>query len=198
MTDVGKYYQRLLSWYQLGGFTDEYGVMHKSGYYFNLTYWEVLNEVNYEHSMSPQFYTQIYDAISTAINAVLPDIKFVGCALAQGFNVEAWFGYFLNISNHVPKAVMPEYVSFHFYASCNDRNIPTEYESFFTEVDSGLVPCVESFFTVKSQQSSNVKLDLDEIGVILPNDNSYDPEAFPLIYWNAAGAMYAYIFGLMS
>jgi len=148
--------------------------------------------------MNPEFYTQAYDAISTAIHAVLPNIKFVGCALAQGFNMQQWMGYFLNSSNHAPAAPAPEYVSFHFYASANSRTDPSQFETFFTQVDQSLIPTVEQFYQVKSQQSSNVKLDLDELGVILPNDNVNNPQPFPLIYWNAAGAMYAYIYGLLS
>lgn len=55
---------RLVSWYTKGGFTDEFGVFHKSGLYYNISHWEVLNEVNYEHGMSPQYYTDVYDSIS--------------------------------------------------------------------------------------------------------------------------------------
>ena len=45
----------------------------------------------------------------------------------------------------------------------------------------------------------NVLMDADEVGVILDDDNdpkytSLDP-GFPAVYWNAAAAMYAYLFG---
>jgi hypothetical protein len=39
-------------------------------------------------------------------------------------------------------------------------------------------------------------MDIDEIGVILPNDNDPNPGPIPEPYWNAAGAMYAYLFGM--
>jgi hypothetical protein len=32
------------------------------------------------------------------------------------------------------------------------------------------------------------------VGVILPNDNVPNPGKIPDVYWNAAGAMYAYVF----
>jgi len=39
---------------------------------------------------------------------------------------------------------------------------------------------------------------VDEMGVILPDDNSQTAPVPPPIYWNAAGAMYAYLFGKMT
>jgi len=42
------------------------------------------------------------------------------------------------------------------------------------------------------------KIDCDEMGVILPDDNDAAAPVPPMIYWNAAGAMYAYLFGKMA
>lgn len=78
MTELTGYYTRLISWYTKGGFTDELGKYHKSGYHYDIPYWEVLNEVEFEHYMSPQYYTKIYDAIVTAIHKISPKTKFVG------------------------------------------------------------------------------------------------------------------------
>ena len=45
----------------------------------------------------------------------------------------------------------------------------------------------------------HVLVDADEVGIILPDDNdakyTSDAPGFPAIYWNAAAAMYAYMFG---
>ena len=41
--ELGDYYGRLVSWYVNGGFTDENGKKHESGYHYKLPYWEVLN-----------------------------------------------------------------------------------------------------------------------------------------------------------
>jgi hypothetical protein len=81
LKEVGDYYARLVSWYTQGGFTDEYGKRHESGHHYKIPYWEVLNEINGEHQMTPQTYTRVYDAIVAAIRHVDPQIKFVGLAL---------------------------------------------------------------------------------------------------------------------
>ncbi|MGB7434784.1 MAG: hypothetical protein WBW49_05130, partial [Candidatus Acidiferrum sp.] len=39
--EVADYYARLLSWYTKGGFTDEAGKKHESGYHYAVPYWEV-------------------------------------------------------------------------------------------------------------------------------------------------------------
>jgi hypothetical protein len=57
--ELGDYYARLVSWYVKGGFTDEFGKRHESGYHFSIPYWEVLNEVDFEHSMTAEQYTQL-------------------------------------------------------------------------------------------------------------------------------------------
>ena len=66
-----------------GGFTDENGVRPRSGYHYKLPVWEVLNEVDFEHNMTPEQYTERYDAIVSAIHAVSPETKFMGLALAM-------------------------------------------------------------------------------------------------------------------
>jgi hypothetical protein len=43
---LAQYYARVASWYTQGGFTDECGQYHHSGYYYNLPAWEVFNEMD--------------------------------------------------------------------------------------------------------------------------------------------------------
>lgn len=62
-------------------------------------------------ALCPQYYTSIYDAMVTAIRGVVPDMKFVGMALA-GHREWNWYNYFLNASNHAP-GVPIDYISFH-------------------------------------------------------------------------------------
>lgn len=50
-----------------GGFTDEYGVYHKSDHHYDIPYWEILNEVDFEHKMSVQYYTQVSILLTTCI-----------------------------------------------------------------------------------------------------------------------------------
>ena len=80
--ELGDYYARLVSWYVNGGFSDENGVRHDSGYHYKFPVWEVLNEVEFEHKMTAEQYTARYDAIVSAIHQVSPDTKFMGMALA--------------------------------------------------------------------------------------------------------------------
>jgi hypothetical protein len=61
------YYARPLAWYTKGRFMDECGKRHESGYHYPIPYCEVLNEGDFEHGMTPQIYTPLYDAIVTAV-----------------------------------------------------------------------------------------------------------------------------------
>ena len=55
--ELAGYYTRLASWYVDGGFPDENGVVHASGYHYQFPVWEVLNEPDGEHNTTPQDYT---------------------------------------------------------------------------------------------------------------------------------------------
>ena len=44
----------LLAWYTQGGFTDELGVHHASGYHYKIPYWEVLNEPEANTTLRPK------------------------------------------------------------------------------------------------------------------------------------------------
>ena len=79
---LADYYQRLLEYYTKGGFVDELGNVIRSKYNYNITIWEVLNEVEAEHKMDPTLYTLIYDKVVNAMLKVNPNMKFVGMALA--------------------------------------------------------------------------------------------------------------------
>ncbi len=93
--ELGAYYARLVSWYVDGGFTDENGVRHESGYHYKLPIWEVLNEVDFEHAMTPEQYTARYDAIVSAIHKASPSTQFMGLALAAPSANPHWFEFFL-------------------------------------------------------------------------------------------------------
>src|SRR5213080_4470025 len=94
--EVADYYARLLAWYTQGGFTDELGRRHESGHRYPIPIWEVLNEVDFEHSFSPEDYTRLYDAVVAAMRRVQPGMKFVGTALAIPARTPEFFEYFLN------------------------------------------------------------------------------------------------------
>jgi len=197
--ELGDYYARLVSWYTKGGFTDENGKRHESGYHYSFPIWEVLNEVEMEHNTTPEQYTQRYDAIVSAIHEVSPETKFMGLALAFPSREPQYFEYFLNPKNHRP-GIPLDYISFHFYASpALDESLDTWQHTFFDQAD-GFIAATRYILAIRDRLSPQTKIDTDELGVILPTDgleiraNKALPDHIPHRYWNAAGALYAYLF----
>jgi len=201
--ELGDYFSRLVSWYTKGGFTDENGKRHESGYHFTFPYWEVLNEVESEHSTSPEDYTRRYDAIVEGIRKVSPNTKFVGLALGSAGGNPRFYEYFLNRKNH--KAGIPlDYISFHFYAGpALDESLDGWQHTFFNQAE-GFLTATRFISAIRDRLSPETKLDTDELGVILPTDvlelaaAKALPDHIPHRYWNAAGALYAFLFVELS
>ena len=195
---LGDYYARLVSWYVNGGFTDELGVRHVSNHHYNLPWWEVLNEVDFEHSMTPQQYTERYDAIVSAIHRVSPATKFVGLALAMPSQSPQYFEYFLNHQNHRP-GIPLDMISYHFYASPKPSETLDNWQYTFFDQADGFLSTVRYIETIRKRLSPETRTDCDELGVILPTDNTAaDKTPPPAAYWNLAGALYAYLYMQLS
>ena len=196
MRELGEYYARLVSWYTLGGFTDELGMRHESGHHFKIDYWEVLNEVDFEHDMTPEQYTERYDAIVAAIRKVAPRMQFVGLALAEPGRDPRMFEYFLNPKNHQP-GIPLDMISYHFYATPAAAETPDHWQyTFFDQADRFLATA-RYIDLIRRRLSPATKADVDEIGAILPGDPGKVGEPPPYIpnrYWNAAGAAFAYVY----
>jgi hypothetical protein len=192
--ELGDYYGRLVSWYALGGFTDENGKRHESGYHYAIPIWEVLNEVDFEHNTTPEDYTLRYDAIVEGIQKVSPRTQFMGLALANPSGNPHFFEYFLNPKNHKPEIPL-DYISFHFYATPAPDETPGGWQhTFFNQAD-GFLAVTRYILAIRDRLSPATKIDTDELGVILPGDNSpSDKIPPPAIYWNAAGALYGYLY----
>jgi Glycosyl hydrolases family 39 len=192
--ELGEYYARLVDWYVNGGFTDENGVRHESGYHYQLPIWEVLNEVDFEHTMTPQQYTARYDAIVSSIHAVSPDTKFMGMAVAIPGKTPEFFEYFLNPAHHRP-GIPLDYISYHFYASpAPGETLESWQYTFFDQAD-GFLSAVRYIEAIRKRLSPKTKTDLDELGAILPTDNKPgDNVPPPAAYWNLAGSLYAYLY----
>ncbi len=188
---LGDYYARLVSWYVNGGFTDENGVRHESGYHYKFPVWEVLNEPEFEHQTTPEQYTARYDAIVSAIHKVSPETKFMGLALAAPGADSQWFEYFLNHANH--KVGIPlDYISYHFYASPSPGETLDDWQYTFFDQEAGFLNTVRYVEAIRKRLSPETKTDIDELGVILPTDNTVaDHVPPPAAYWNLAGALYA-------
>jgi hypothetical protein len=201
MKEVADYYARLLAWYTKGGFTDEFGKRHESGYHHSIPYWEVLNEVDFEHHMSPESYTRLYDEIVLAMKKVQPDLKFVGLALAMETEPH-YFEYFLDHKNH--KAGVPlDFISYHFYASPTPDQTPEVKQFTYFDQADGFLKTVRYIEAIRKRLSPETKTTVDELGVISADDAAQGEPghvAKPIenSYWNLAGALYAYLFGELS
>jgi hypothetical protein len=202
MKELSEYYARLVSWYVKGGFTDEYGKRHNSGHHYKIPYWEVLNEVDFEHTMTPQQYTARYDAIVAAIQRVAPDMKFVGLALAMPSDNPEMFEYFLDHRHH--KAGIPlDMISYHFYASpAPDETPEIQQYTFFAQADRFLAT-VRYIEAIRKRLSPQTETTVDEIGSISADDGGQSKpghvmKPIPNSYWNLSGATYAYVYGQLA
>jgi len=196
--ELGDYYNRLVSWYVNGGFTDENGVRHDSGYHYTFPVWEVLNEVESEHSMTPADYTLRYDAIVEGVRKASPATKFMGMALAAPSDNPDFVEYFLNPANH-KQGIPLDYISYHFYASPTRSQTIADWQYTFFDQAAGFLNTVRYIENIRKRLSPTTKTDTDELGVILPTDNTpEDKVAPPRPYWNLAGSVYAYLFVELS
>jgi hypothetical protein len=194
--EVGDYYARLAGWYTQGGFTDEIGKFQSSPYHYKIALWEVLNEVDAEHSFTPRTYTKVYDAIVSSVRKVLPDTQFVALALAAPSDHPDFFEYFLNPQNHQP-GIPLDYISYHFYASPAPSQPPDTWQyTFFDQADRFLTS-VRFIEAIRQRSSPNTKTAINELGAILPGDPD-GKETIPDTYWNLCGALYAYLFAELA
>ena len=197
--ELGDYFGRLVSWYTKGGFTDENGKRHDSGYHYIFPYWEVLNEVDIEHHTTPEDYTLRYDAMVQGIHKVSPETKFMGLGLAHAGTNPQFYEYFLNPKNH-KKGIPLDYISYHFYAEpALDETLDGWQHTFFNQAD-GFLTTSRFILAIRDRLSPQTKVDTDELGVILPTDgleiaaSKALPDKIPQGYWSAAAALYAYLF----
>jgi hypothetical protein len=201
MKEVADYYACLLAWYTKGGFTDESGNRHESGYHYSIPYWEVLNEIDFEHHFDVETYTRLYDEVVLAMKAVQPDLKFVGLALAVPIEPH-YFEYFLDHRNHKP-GVPLDFISYHFYATPTPDQTPeVEQFTYFDQAD-GFLKTVRYVESIRKRLSPETRTTIDELGVISADDEDQGKAghiAKPIenSYWNLAGALYAYLFGELS
>jgi hypothetical protein len=199
MKEVADYYARLLSWYTKSGFVDELGKRHESGHHYKIAYWEVLNEIDLEHHLTPEQYAHFYDAVVTEMRAVDPDIKFMGISLAYPMQGPAMFEYFLNPANHKP-GIPLDFITYHFYAQhAPQEQLDGWQYSFFDQAD-GFLATVRYIEEIRKRFSPATRTDINELGVILREDSmenahpGYIGKPEPAGYYNLAGAMYAYMY----
>ena len=199
MKEAADYFARLLSWYEKGGFTDENGKRHESGHHYKFAYWEVLNEIDFEHHWTPEAYTKFYDAVTAAMLKVDPEIKFMAVSSASPRTHQEMYEYFLNPAHHAPGTHL-DFLTYHFYATPPESEPFSALQYTFFDQADGFLATARYIEQIKHRLSPGMKTDLNELGVILPQDAKsnripgYKATPEPKEYWNLAGAMYAYIY----
>ena len=197
MKELANYYTRLVSWYTLGGFKDEYGVPHNSGHHYKFDYWEVFNEIDLERKMTPRQYTERYDAVVEGLHRVAPDMKFAGLALGYPSHGQDYFEYFLNHAHHKP-GIPLDMITYHFYASPSaDQTPEIQQYTFFDQADCFL-NSVRFIEAIRQRLSPQTKTDANELGSIAADDNRSGPIVIPNSYWNLSGAQYAYVYAELA
>lgn len=200
LKEVSDYYSRLVSWYALGGFTDELGRRHDSGHHFKIDYLEVLNEPEYEHAISPQTYTRIYDAVVAAVLKVDPHMKFLGMSLATPSRSPEFFEYFLDPKNHQP-GIPLDAISYHFYAvPTADQTSDIHPFTFFEQADH-FIDTVRYVESIRRRLSPKTITMLNEVGSIRSDDigpASSDAAGIPASYWGLSAAVYAYLYAQLA
>jgi hypothetical protein len=196
LKEISDYYARLLAWYVQGGFTDECGVYHKSGHHLDIEYWEILNESDSEHTISPEFYNQIYDAVTAAIHEVSPKTEFVGLALATR-NVTR-IKDFLDPANHKPDTPL-DWISYHFYATPDNSSTQNEAAQSFEMADTFLEEVAE-IEVARKAISPSTRTTINELGTMDPLGSTviYDNYTIPDEYWVWSGGIYAYLFSKLA
>ena len=152
---MARYFARLVGWYTNGGFHDECGHWHQSGY--NYTWWgiSVLNED--EHNIRPdsgQAYCTCFDAIKTEVKKVNSKTVLVGPEIAGRLD---YFLYFLNASHHADGQA-PPIASYHQAMSFNSASAETA----FTQWDSKLESFVRPAEAFKKQTGQKTEFVLNE------------------------------------
>lgn len=196
--EISDYFARVLSWYTQGGFTDELGGRHVSGYHQSIRYWEVLNEIESEHQMSPETYTELYDSVVTAMRKVQPSLKFVGMALASPSQNPRFFEYFLDHKNHKP-GIPLDCISYHFYAfGTRDETPEVHGYTFFAQAD-GFLNTVRYVEAIRKRLSPETCTMINEVGGFW-NDGilTYSDKPIPSSHLYLTGALYAYLFGELT
>jgi hypothetical protein len=196
---VADYYARFASWLIEGQFQDEFGNTIGGGPQLGLgpggvTHWEIFNEPDAEHHLTPTQYNLMYDAIVRAIReAVDPErtIEFVGMALS-GHREWKWWKTFLDPHNHaadVRDALANGYASFHHYCHPSSRTNVSTYQEVWGQMYDFLDE-VDQIIALRDDLSPTTKLAVNELGVIPLNDNKKGVPDLPPIYFNMAAAVY--------
>ncbi len=169
-TQFAGYTQNLVEYYNTGGFLYNGQVYASPAYPTDkITWWGIYNEPNINNSLTPQQYTDMYNTVVPAMQAVDPSIKFAAVELADfSGQVQAWVPTFVNgVTAHV------DVFATHFYSSCNqkdnDQQVFSTVPGFIADVNSiyGYMATNPALATVPIWVTeNNVNADFDKGGGI--------------------------------
>jgi hypothetical protein len=200
---VAQYFARIVSWYARGGFTDETGQYHRSGYHYELPWWEVLNEAD---NFSPEQYAKISDAIMSAVRQVSPKTKFIALSLEAGS--PETFEYALSPANHLGDTAL-DMMAYHFYSKPASslikfdplaRSAIQDWQfTFFDQVD-GFISRVKYIEAIRKRLSPTTRVALNELGTYAPGDFDFVAEDthIPSAYWNLSAGVFAYLYSELA
>ena len=116
-TTFAAYAQNLVRYYNKGGFTSGDGLFHVSPSSYPITWWGVYNEPNFNNLDSTQ-YTQLYNAVVPAMQAVDPSLKFAALELGDYTGLANTFmpAFVTGVTAHV------DVLATHFYSTCNQKD----------------------------------------------------------------------------
>ena len=177
---LGDYYARVLSWYEKGGFTDERGVYHASGYHYQFDYWEAFNEPDLEGDLSSKEYCRRYDTLVSAMRKVDSTIKFCGPALSV--YSYPYYQYFLDPNNHKPGTPI-DLISYHWYGS----------SAYFQSEESNQLVYTYASNALRNRYRPNALTDCDEMGTF-SSETGFAPANS---YWCNSDAVFAYGYAQM-
>ncbi len=195
--ELAGYYKRLAEWYMKGGFFDELGAWHHSPHRFKVKTWEIFNEVDVEHFMTPQQYTERYDAIVKSVREVDPSMEFMGLALMRPMELPHYFRYFLNPQNH-DIGIPLDWISYHFYATAQVAEPLRSAEITFADEAQKFLNSVDKIEEIRKELSPQTKTNINEIGTMMAEDYTGDDATIRPDYWNLSGATFAYLFGELA
>jgi hypothetical protein len=199
LEEVSGYFERVARWYIRGQFTDELGKRHISGHHYDVRYWEILNEPEFEHNLSPEYYTRIYDAVVSRLRRVSPRLKFVGISSAEPEKGLRFFEYFLDRSHHA-QGIPLDAISYHFYALGHPGDTQQDMSgSFFLQADH-FIESVRKIEAIRTRLAPNTETHINEAGCIAAVDvakaaDSMSGRDIGPSYWNLCGAVFAYLYG---
>jgi hypothetical protein len=116
-TTFAAYAQDLVRYYNTGGFTSGDGLFHVSPSPYPITWWGICNEPNFNNLDSTQ-YTQLYNALVPAMQAVDPSLKLAAVELGDYTGLANTFmpAFATGVTAHV------DVLATHFYSTCNQKD----------------------------------------------------------------------------